>query len=161
MAMSQGAATLPRLMTYNPWRDLRSRTRVVLMWRDLPDSAGGAYSIPDENGGGVVVLSRHLDRVERREHLTHELVHLERGGGAHHPGMPPSWRTRVAVDELQVRREAAARLVPTDLLAAFCDRMADLGEGVGPVEVMDEFDCTRRVAEDALDNLKRHERGNP
>lgn len=49
--------------------------------------------------------------------------------------------------------------MPVEPLAAFCDRMADLGEGVGPDEVMGEFDCRRRVAEAALDNLTRHERG--
>ncbi|MBW3663523.1 MAG: hypothetical protein KY469_10525 [Actinobacteria bacterium] len=145
-------------MTWNPWRSLRERPHLLLLIRNLPASVGGGMYLPDEHGAAIV-LDRALTQQQRRDVLAHELVHDERGGGAHHPAMPDTWASRVAIDEAQVDREAASRLVPVEALAGFCDRMADLGEGVGPDEVMDEFDVTRRIAEAALDNLTRHERG--
>lgn len=147
------------MTSWNPWRELRERPHIRLHMEKLPEGCGDALYARWDDGSAVIVLSPDLDRRERNDGLAHELIHDERRGGARHPGMPATWQARVAIDELQVRRETAARLVPVDELAAFCDRMADLGEGVGPTEVMEEFDCTRRVAEDALDNLTRHERG--
>jgi hypothetical protein len=106
-----------------------------------------------------ILVHDELHPLHERAVVEHEMAHHRRGGGVDRPWMPALWRSRVARDEMECNREAADRLVPVDELAVFCDRMASLGEGVGPDEVMTEFDCTRRVAEDALDNLTRHERG--
>lgn len=144
-------------MAWNAWRELRARPHITFARRDLPDGVHGVHVQRD--GRTVVLLDRSLDRTARHAVLTHELIHDERGGGADYHGMPALWRPRVAIDELQVHRETALRIVPLAELAAFCDQQADLGHGVGPDEVMAEFECTRRVAEDALDNLTRHERG--
>lgn len=106
-----------------------------------------------------VLVHDELHPTEERAVVEHEMEHHRRGGGIDRPWMPHLWRPRAQRDEAECHRAAAVRLVPVDELATFCDRMADLGEGVGPAEVMHEFDCTRRVAEDALDHLTRHERG--
>lgn len=105
----------------------------------------------------AIFIDDRLDEREKDHVLAHELVHHVRGA------VPDSgcltWWAVVAREESRVDHLAARWLIPLDALARFCDERADVGEGVGPDEVMHEFDCTRRVAEHALDNLTRHERG--
>lgn len=129
------------------------------MWRDdLPESTGGAVYIR-QGHSAVIVLDTSLNRVERNAALAHELVHHERGGGSHDSDMPRGWRAVAAREEMWVDREVARRLVPLDTLAELCDRTADLGEGVDPWMVAEEFDVTEAVARQALEELMRHERG--
>lgn len=109
--------------------------------------------------GAYVLVQEGLDPREERFVIEHEMAHHRRGGGIDRPWMPRIWRTRVACEERHCDRIAAEAIVPVTNLASFCDRMADLGEGVGPDEVMAEYDVSRRVAEYALDNLTAHERG--
>lgn len=144
---------------WDPVREAERREDLEVVDEHLPASTGGGLYVRFGDGHGVIALDPGLHGVERRDVLAHELVHHERRGGAggHHRCV--LWSAVRAREEGRVHAIVASRLVPLDELAAFCDRMADLGEGVGPDEVMDEFDCTRRVAIDALDNLTRHERG--
>ena len=145
-------------MPWNPWRALRSREHILFGLGDLPNAAGGGV-YARRHGRTIIMLDRQLTRTERNAALAHELVHDERGGGAWADGMPDSWRPRVAIDEKQVDREVARRLVPLDRLADMCDRLAHLGEGVTPWLVADEFDVPEDVAATALDLLTEHERG--
>lgn len=129
----------------------------MLIWRDLPPSTGGGLFVKSAHGEAIV-LDRRLGRRGRHATLAHELVHHERGHLTTMQGMPDLWRPVVAREELVVDREVARRLVPLDELAAYCDRMADLGEDVAPWTVAEEFDVTDEVARTALELLTRHER---
>jgi hypothetical protein len=86
---------------YHPWRHLRTLTDLVVVWLCPAKDAPAAT-----DGERVVWLDPRLLQVERRCVLAHELVHVERG----HRGCQP------AAVEVEVRREAAARLVPFESL---------------------------------------------
>lgn len=145
---------------WNPWRELAARPHIRLGIRHLPEGTGGGI-YARRGRRAAIIIDRRLTQTERNAALTHELVHDERGGGTSVQGMPPAWAPVVRRDEQTVHRETARRLVPLDQLADFCDRQADLGQGVSPDDVAEEFDVPRWVAEHALDNLTRHERDQP
>lgn len=139
---------------WDPWAEADRRG----LYPELVDLPHDCQAVRFQDWRGtMILLDRDLEGPERAAALAHELVHDERGGCIGHG--PATWRPLRAREEHQVEAEVARRLVPVKLLARFCDRMADLGEGVGPDEVMGEFDVPRRVAEAALDNLTEHERG--
>jgi hypothetical protein len=143
---------------WNPIHDLDHRDDLDLIFEPLPASTGGGLYLRYADGTGCIAIDPILTFADRIDAIGHELVHHERGGGAHGRGDRRFRLDRIR-EERRVWRIVASRRVPVDALADFADRMADLGEGVGPAEVMAEFDVTRRVAEAALDNLTRHERG--
>lgn len=148
------------MTSWNAWAELRRREHILFDRRELPDATGGAI-YARRNGWAVVLIDRRLGRRDRHAALAHELVHDERQPLTTMHGMPETWRPLVAREEQAVDREVARRLVPLEDLAQFCDRMADLGEGVAPWHVADEFDVPEDVARRALDALTRHERGTP
>jgi hypothetical protein len=141
-------------VSWNPWRELRRRTHIVFRLAVLPDSAGGAVYWP-RAGRAAIIIDPRLSRVDRNAALAHELVHDERGGGADHPGMPPSWAAVVARDEAAVDQEVARRLVPADELVKFCEVMVLLDLGVTAHEVAEHFEVPPAVAAAALRDLAR------
>ncbi len=136
-------------MPWNPWRELRRRSHIVFRLAILPDETGGGVYWP-RAGRAALIIDPRLSRVDRRAVLAHELVHDERGGGADHSDMPPSWAPVVARDEAAVDQEVARRLVPADLLLRFCEVMALLDIGVMAHHVAEHFDVPESVAGVAL-----------
>jgi hypothetical protein len=102
------------------------------------------------DGSALVLLDPALGRKERAAALGHELVHLERGGGADASGMPAGWSAVVARDEHQVDDEVARRLVPLEALRGLIRRRLDADLQVTVGEVAEEFDTTDEVARRAL-----------
>ena len=140
-------------MSWNPWRELRRRTHIVFRLASLPAATGGAVYWP-RAGRAAIIIDPRLSRSERNAALAHELVHDERGGGADHPGMPPSWAAVVARDEAAVDQEVTRRLVPPAELVRFCEVMVLLDIGVTAHEVAEHFDVPPAVADKALGLLK-------
>ena len=140
-------------MRWNPWAELRRRAHLEFMLAPLPAITGGAVYWP-EPGWAAIIIDPRLSRVERNAALAHELVHDERGGGADHPGMPPSWAPVVARDEAAVDQEVARRLVPPAELVKFCEVMVLLDLGVTAHEVAEHFDVPPAVAGAALLQLR-------
>lgn len=133
---------------WNPWRALRARPHIELVWATFPTGSQGAW-IPRADRA-VIVLDTRLGRLERRAVLTHELVHDERGI-AYTANTPP---LLVAKEERAVDLETARRLVPNHELGRFVATRGD----VGPVTVADvatEFDVPPDVARRAIDILRR------
>lgn len=125
-------------VAWNPWRALRAREHIELVFHPIAAEAGGGayYRAPD--GVAVILLDKNLHRRDRNAILAHELVHDELGGGR----------------EALVHKTVARRLVPLDELAAFVIRTANLGEAVTALEVAEQFDVPASVAERALALLK-------
>lgn len=144
-------------MHWNPTVEA-DRLDVDVIIEPLPSSTGGALYVRYGDGTGVIAVDPTLTEYDRLDAIGHELVHHERGGGAYGRGHAQFTIDRIR-EERRVWRILAARRVPLDALAEFCDAQADLGHGVGPVEVMAEFDVTRRVAKEALHLLTQYERG--
>ncbi|MFP4235794.1 MAG: hypothetical protein ACLFUG_12820 [Nitriliruptoraceae bacterium] len=142
-------------MAWNPWRTLKTRTDTLLGVVDLPERLGGAVAIPHP-GGDVVLLDRSLTQRQRSRALAHELVHLERGGGADAPGMPEQWKPVVARDEQQTDDEAITRLVPLGDLARWARRRLTAGDTVEPHQVAEEWHVTDDVALRALELTLSH-----
>lgn len=143
------------------WEQLQEHAHdlgVEVIVHRLPEPAGPGLYWPFE-GRDYILIDDRLEEPHRTAVMCHELVHARRGGGVARAGMPPTWRPVVLREERRVDRLVAQELIPTAELARFCDRLADLGEGVSPWIVADEFDTTERVARDALEQLTRHERG--
>lgn len=120
------------------------------MVAELPGGALGLSVIDGPHR--AVLLDARLSRVERRVALAHELVHLERGGGAHHPGAPRAWSPVVAREERHVDDIVAARLVPGEDLARLVAARSEV-EPVTASLVAAEFDVTEDVAQRALEHL--------
>lgn len=145
-------------MHWNPRHEAERHDDLDIIIAALPPSTGGGLYFRVDSTTAVIAVDPKLADAERVDALAHELVHHERGGGAHGRGHRRFRPDRIR-EERRVWRIVAARRVPLDRLAAFCDAQADLGHGVGPEEVQAEFDVSRRVAEEALQALKEHERG--
>jgi hypothetical protein len=142
--------TAPDGAAWNPWRALRQRPATTFAFAPLGGPAGRWERDPD---GDVILVEAALGRRARRVALAHELVHAERG-----VGHPDATGATMALEESQVRREVARRLVPPAELRRF---VADRG-GVGPVEpydVAEEFDVTLEVADLACRLLASGSRG--
>ena len=131
---------------WNPWRELRGRPWLRLLFAQL-DCPAFIEQCDDETR--LVVLDARLDRRARRCALAHELVHDERGV-LFPPGAPLGL---IDKEELAVERTVAARLVPERELSAFVARVRGLGEAVTAGLVGDEFDVTVEVATVALRSL--------
>lgn len=127
---------------WNPWRALRSRSRVELRFADL---AGRKGLWQRDSQGDLIILDAGLDRRSRRCVLAHELVHAERG-----IGFGAATAETMQREEEQVRREVARRLVPPAELARYLDRIPD-GTGVTATDVADEFDVDTEVAAKAME----------
>lgn len=137
---------------WRPWRELRKRSDVRFELVDMPP--GGPKGLYACDGTNVVILiDRNLPPAERLATLAHELIHHERGGGCHAPGMPDTWRAVVAREERAVDREVARRLVDQAALARFALAMDEMGHGVSALEVAEEFGVAEHVAAGALELL--------
>lgn len=136
----------------NPWRILRERTHLRLVFDELDGCCGGGL-IEDHGDHRVVALDHRLDRRRRNAVLMHELVHDHRDA-LFPPGTP---QAVIDVVERWVQREAVDLLVPAEVLAAFVRARAD-EEPVTAHLVADEFDVPVDVALEALRRLA-HGRG--
>ncbi|WP_160159512.1 ImmA/IrrE family metallo-endopeptidase [Actinomyces culturomici] len=122
---------------WHPWKALRERLDLALIWTEnLPRNVLGAT-----DGTRIWMTPRQL-QAERRCTLTHELIHVERG----HAGCQPP-----AV-ELEVRVEAARRLIPFDDLVRACLWAR------GPQELADELWVDEATLDDRLTHLTEDER---
>jgi len=130
-------------MAWNPWRALRNLPQVDVVRRHLSHGRG---LLGMDAEVAVVVLDDRLGQVERNAVLAHELVHYERGGGAHYVGQPDTWDAVVARDEAAVDNEVARRLVPPDELAAWVAARVEMGECVMAWEIAEEWTVPERVA---------------
>jgi hypothetical protein len=137
---------------WSPWRTLRERDHIDLVWRDLPRDVAGYWS-PRRGGRAVIVLASWLHRRARRCTLAHELVHDERGLVT--SGMPPAL---AAKEEHAVEREVARRLVPPEELVDLVRRAVELGDGVTVHDVAEAFDVDDDVARRALEDLRARAR---
>lgn len=136
------------------WRALRERPHIEFGLVDLPDGWPSAlYACKGDTA--AIVVDRSLTPEERHAALAHELVHDERGGSGHQPGLPPELRVLVAQEEDRVERIVAERLVPVDELARVVAVVCDLGEGVTPAVVAEHFEVPEYVAARALELLAR------
>lgn len=91
------------LSSWNPWRELSTRTHLTVRWVD-----GGRRGCINY-ATNVIVLRRSMRFAERRSVVTHELVHDERGP-------VPKWLE--PREEAAVRCESARRLIELPDLAA-------------------------------------------
>lgn len=126
----------------NPWRTLRARPHITLVWADLPDGTGAMWH------GDRIILDPRLGRIERNSALTHELVHEERRIGRPH-ATPATMQT----EERQVRRETARRLVPLHELEHLVEARAEV-DPVTVAMVATEFEVTDQVAAEAIRQLQ-------
>lgn len=128
---------------WRPWRELRERNDIDYELADLP--ANTRAIVARRGPDTVILISRHLDPPERLVALAHELVHIERGGGCHRPGIPAQMRPLVTREERRVDGIVADRLVPADDLAAFVRSRITVGP-VTAFDVATEFGVTLEVA---------------
>jgi hypothetical protein len=136
---------------WNPWRDLRERPHLRLVWAKLNGCRG---MIEDDGTERRIVLDSRLDRRTRSAVLGHELVHDERNV-LYQTDTP---KALVQREEEFVDREVARRLVPASLLARLVTRLEALGEPVHAVTVAEEFDVELGVAQRALWLLEQRRR---
>lgn len=141
-------------MAWDPFGDAWDDPRIRLHLASVP-TEGGAFGWPCEDGTTVIVIDPDGDGPTRRERLAHELVHVDRGGGAAWVGMPDAWRAVVARDESRVDREAARRQVPPAVLRRYVDGIAASGGGVSAQDVARDFNVTVSVAGLALRAIAR------
>lgn len=120
---------------YHPWRDLRRREDVYVVWHaNLPD---GMHAATD---GRIIHMVRGLSQAQRRSALAHELVHIDRG---HSGCQPPDV-------ERDVTRAAARRLVTFDDLVDTGTWATSVGEWaddlwVTPTILHARIDCLSPV----------------
>ena len=131
---------------WNPWRALRERPHIELVWSAMPHGARGAWWPAATRS--VIVLDVALPRRERRAVLAHELVHDERGIA--YTSATPA--LLIAKEERAVDLETARRLVPAAELARFIERRRDI-EPVTVADIAAEFDVPPDVATRAVDLL--------
>lgn len=135
---------------WRPWRDLAQRPDVDFALVDLP--AGAPRAIHASIGEvHVVLIDRSLSPAERLAALAHELVHHERGGSGHQPGLPEQLRPAVAREEVRVDRIAACRLVPFDELTEVVARVCEICGGVTAADVASEFGISEHLAAVAIE----------
>lgn len=139
---------------WNPWAALRGRTNVVLRFDEVAaEGGGGLYAYWPDRDRALIVLHPALSRQDRNAALAHELIHDERGGGAHQEGMPAAWAAVVARDEAIVDAEVARRLVDPDELMEFVTGRLSIGDAVDARAVADWFDVPVAVANRAVRQL--------
>ncbi len=145
------AAYVPAMRGYSPWAEAATIPHLSIRHRELPEDTGGA--LVARRGERVwIILDVDLTSAQRRCALAHELEHLRRGD---------SLRIHDHIDEVTIIREENAvdravvgRLVPRAELRRFIDRQIELGIGVSPVEVAEEFNVTLKLAAMALRDLR-------
>jgi Zn-dependent peptidase ImmA (M78 family) len=137
---------------WRPWRELRERNDVHYELAELP---ARCRAIVARSGlDTVILINQCLDPAERLTALAHELVHIERGGGCHRPGIPDRLRPLVAREENRVDEIVARRLVPAHELAAFVAERTTVGP-VTAFDVASEFGVSLEVALRACKELRR------
>lgn len=135
---------------WNPWRALRERDHIELVFADIPAGTDGAWF--PFGPTSTIVLDVGLDRIHRNATLAHEVIHDERG--ISYPLDAPA--ALVAKEERAVDLEVARRLVPLDELERFCLARATVG-AVSVHDVADEFEVPPDVAARAMRMLRRTE----
>jgi IrrE N-terminal-like domain len=139
---------------FDPWQAIDGHPELHVVFDPVARLMGGGFHV-GRGGRAFIVVDPDLDEPRRREVLTHELVHHERGGGAPRRDAPPLLETLVERDELCVDAEVARRLVPPQALARLVDqRLAD-GQGVDARDVADHFSVSTDVATRALLQLRQ------
>lgn len=103
---------------WSPWQTLADRPDITVRFADLT-ATGAKGACCRTSDGWLVVLCRSLGQVERSSVLAHELVHVERGGGGWHDGMPSGWAAVLAREERATDRATARVMVPPDRLAGW------------------------------------------
>ncbi|WP_263121159.1 ImmA/IrrE family metallo-endopeptidase [Cellulomonas sp. RIT-PI-Y] len=122
-------------MKFHPWRRLRGRPELTVVWQKQP---AGRLACTD---GRFIYVDPRLSQVQRRCAITHEQVHVDMG---HIAGCSTS-------EERAVRAETARQLIEMpDLLSAY--RWADRLH-----EVADELWVTPEVLQDRIDHLTHDE----
>lgn len=152
---------------FDPFVHAADRDDITVVLDPVAETMGGGFCVL-RGGHTLVVLAPRLDAAERREALTHELVHGERGGGADRSGSPPTWAAVVARDEVAVNRVVAERLVPPGRLRRVVEELLTERDGVDIAAVAAAFEVSPPIAELALLALRhadgvraRSERGRP
>jgi hypothetical protein len=131
---------------WNPWRALRERRHLRLVFAELPKSCGRGALLEEADGTRTVLLDYRLERRDRNAVLAHELVHDERDV-LYFDDAPIAL---VAKEESYVNREVSRRLVPPPDLTDLVEQLERLGEPVHAVVVAEEFDVPLDVAQRAL-----------
>jgi hypothetical protein len=133
-----------------PWRALRERPEIEFLLCDLPDGVKAIYA--QRGDDRAILVSRRLGAAERLAAVAHELAHDDRGGGCHHPDLPPLLRVATVREEARVQAIVADQLVPPTALAEFVERRSEV-EHVVAWMVAEEFGVPADVASLALDRL--------
>lgn len=128
---------------WNPWRALRERPHVQLVFAELEDCDG---RVEDDDGQRRILLDYRLGRVDRSATLAHELIHEERDI-LYSPTTPDAL---VEKEEHTVRAICTDRLVPPTKLAAFLACWDSELIGVTARMVAEEFDVPLGIAAHAL-----------
>ncbi len=138
---------------FDLWRAIDAHADLQVVFDPIAGLLGGGFHV-GRAGRAFIVVDPELDEPRRREVLTHELVHHERGGGAPRRGAPPLLETLVERDEHCVEVEVARRLVPPAALARLvAQRLGDEGS-VDAFDVADHFAVSPDVAAEALRQLR-------
>lgn len=132
--MSVAAPTVPAMRGINPW----TRLRFLKDWIVARHDHGPMGYTNHEHR--VISLRHDLDHAERRCTLLHEVLHAERG---------PTLDSLVEREELAVRRETAALLLPD--VHAIGEALAWAQRKVH--DAADELNVDLDVLWDRLDNL--------
>lgn len=135
---------------WNPWRALRAREHIELVWADMGGCPGRAERHPDRDR---VLLDPTLGRIDRNAVLAHELVHLERG--ILYTSTTPD--ALIQKEEHAVETIVAGRLLPPQELAVYVDVLAEF-EPVTAEAVAFEFDVPVALAQRALEQLAQRRR---
>ena len=143
---------------FDPWQAIDGHPELHVVFDPIARLMGGGFHVGRE-GRAFIVVDPDLDEPRRREVLTHELVHHERGGGAPQRDAPPLLETLVERDEHCVDVEVARRLVPPPALARLVDQRVADGQGVDARDVADHFAVSTEVATQALRQLGQHPGG--
>lgn len=137
---------------WRPYRDIRDRPDVDIVLTRMPDGWPPAL-LADAGDVKVILVNRNADPAERLVHVAHEVVHLERGGSGHRPGLTAQQEVLVAREEQRVDRIVAERLLPHGELVAWVEATTT----VEPVTVWacaEHFGVTLPVAARALLDLQ-------
>jgi hypothetical protein len=138
---------------FDPWRAIDEHPELQVVFDPIARLMGGGFHV-GRAGRAFIVVDPDLDGPRRREVLTHELVHHERGGGAPRRGAPPLLETLVGRDEHAVDAEVARRLVPPSALRRLVAQCVADGDGVDAQTVADAFTVSTDVAGEALRQLR-------
>lgn len=131
-----------RSIGWNPWRALRERPHIELVWAPLEDCEA---RIEDRSTGRRIVMDPAMSQVDRNAHLVHELIHDERGI-FYPPATPPAL---VEKEEYAVRKETALRMLPMEDLIRFVEATQEFVPITAEV-VAERFSVPVPVAREAM-----------